>query len=53
MQKLGLNKHNIVIIHKEVTWQISVFKETLKKLFLKVAQNMTQEPDFVNMVITL
>jgi len=37
MQKLELNKHNIVIIREEVTWEISVFKEILKKLFLRVA----------------
>ena len=53
MQKLELNEHNFVITHEETTWETSVFKEILKKLFLRVAQNMIQEPDFVNMVITL
>ena len=53
MQKFELNKHNIVIIHEETIWETSVFKEILKKLFLRVAQSMTQEPDFVNMIITL
>jgi len=38
MQKLELNKHNIVIIHEETTWETSVFKEILKKLFLRVAR---------------
>jgi len=37
MQKLELNKHNIVITHEDVTWEISVFKEILKKLFFRVA----------------
>jgi hypothetical protein len=53
MQKLEVNKHNIAIIHEETTWETSVFKEILKKPFLRVAQNMSQEPDFVNMVVTL
>jgi hypothetical protein len=38
MQKLELNKHNIVIVHEETIWETSVFKEILKKLFLRVAQ---------------
>jgi hypothetical protein len=53
MQKLELNKHNIVVINEETTWETSLFKEILKKLFLRMAQNMTQKPDFVNMVIKL